>query len=58
MKLKNIALTGLTATMVLAQSCTSSGYAGAGGEVTGSSQAALREPVPYGMVLTQCSVHT
>jgi len=54
MKLKDIVLTGFTALMALTQSCTSSGYAGAnGGEVTGSSKAALREPVPYGMVLVK-----
>ena len=54
MKLKNIVLTGLAAFMALTQSCTSSGYAGAnGGEVTGTSQTALREPVPYGMVLVK-----
>ena len=54
MRLKNIVLTGFAAIMALMQSCTSSGYAGAnGGEVTGSSQSALREPVPYGMVLVK-----
>ena len=54
MKLKNIVLSGLMAVMALTQSCTSSGYAGGnGGEVTGSSQTALREPVPYGMVLVK-----
>ena len=54
MKLKNIVLTGYMVVLALTQSCTSSGYAGAnGGEVTGSSQTALREPVPYGMVLVK-----
>ena len=54
MKLKNIVVTGFAAVMALTQACTSSGYAGSnGGEVTGSSQTALREPVPYGMVLVK-----
>ena len=54
MKLRNIVLTGLVTFMVLEQSCTSSGYAGTnGGEVTGSYQTVLREPVPYGMILVK-----
>lgn len=54
MRLKNIVWLGAAAILCLTASCTSSGYAGAnGGEVTGSSQVALREPVPYGMVLVK-----
>ena len=55
MKLKNVVLTGMVAVLFTAPGCTSSGYSSSavGGEVTGSSSAALREPIPYGMVLVK-----
>ena len=55
MKLEKLVSAGLAIALVSVYACTSSGYstAAVGGEVTGSSTAALREPVPYGMVLVK-----
>ena len=55
MKLEKLVSAGLAIALVSVYACTSSGYstAAVGGEVTGSSTAPLREPVPYGMVLVK-----
>ncbi len=55
MRIKNIVAISLLALLSLfGVQCTSSGYSTqTGGEVTGRSQAMLREPVPYGMVLVK-----